>query len=121
MANVLHRSTGQYRQSAHTPDYDPVNWIINPDVSAVADVPLKYWKISGDTVSAMIRAERDVVDAAEIAAAIAAEKEAAKANLRNDRLTTALVTVMSVEDRAITKRSLAAVIAAVETEIDGRA
>ncbi len=59
MANVLNRTTKQYIASAHTPDYDPGDWIINPDMSAVSGVPSKYWKITGDTVSEMSAAEKD--------------------------------------------------------------
>ena len=69
MADVLNRTTKQYLPSANTPDYPVSDWIINPDVSAVAGQPTKYWKINGDTVSLMSQAERDAVDAAELAVA----------------------------------------------------
>lgn len=62
MANVLNRTTCQYITSAHTPNYDPADWIINPDLAAVSGVPKKYWKITGDTVSEMDQAEKDAVD-----------------------------------------------------------
>lgn len=65
MASVLNRATGEYIPSVNTPDFPAKDWIINPDLSAVTGVPGKYWKIDGDTVSPMSRAERDAVDAAE--------------------------------------------------------
>ena len=65
MANVIHRTTLEYRRSVHTPDFDPVIWIINPDLSAVQGVSRKYWKIVGDNVVGMTQSERDAVDAAE--------------------------------------------------------
>lgn len=68
MASVLNRTTREYRESANTPDYPAQDWIISPDMTAVAGQPSKYWSISGDTVSLMSQAQRDAVDAAESAA-----------------------------------------------------
>ena len=64
MSNVLNRTTKEYRTSVNTPDYPEVTWIINPDLSAVQSVPVKYWKIVGDTVTEMNQSEKDAVDAA---------------------------------------------------------
>jgi hypothetical protein len=82
MAAVLHRTTKQYLPSANTPDYPVVDWIINPDMSAVAGQPAQYWIITGDVVTLMDQAQRDQVDANLLAAsrdstaAILAEPEA---------------------------------------------
>jgi len=65
MANVINRTTRQLIYSANTPDYNESGWIINPDLTAVAGVPGKYWKISGESVTEMSQSEKDVVDAAE--------------------------------------------------------
>lgn len=65
MADVLHRTTKDFKRSVNTPEYDPATWIINPDLSAVQGVFRKYWKIDGDTVSEMTQAEKDAVDAQE--------------------------------------------------------
>ena len=60
MAIVLNRTAGNsgsypydkdLRSSVNTPDFPEVDWIINPDLSAVDGQPSKYWDISGDTVS----------------------------------------------------------------------
>jgi len=40
------------------------NWARNPDMSAVAGEPSKYWIITGDDVTLMDQAARDAVDAA---------------------------------------------------------
>ena len=64
MANVLHRTTLQYRASVNTPDFDPAVWIVNPDMSAVANVPPKHWKVTGNTVSQMTAAEKTAKDKA---------------------------------------------------------
>lgn len=42
--------------------------IFNPDISAVKNVPLKYWKRSGDNIVEMSQAEKDVISAAELQA-----------------------------------------------------
>lgn len=68
MADVIHRTTLEYRQSVHTPDYPVEDWIINPDLSAVRGVQQRYWKLSKGAVVAMTEAEQEAVDAAQIAA-----------------------------------------------------
>ncbi|MDH3450925.1 MAG: hypothetical protein OEN20_00790 [Gammaproteobacteria bacterium] len=72
MAAVLNRTTRQYIQFANTPDYPTVDWIINPDLSAVVGFDSKYWIITGDIVTLMDQASRDAVDAQEFADAAAA-------------------------------------------------
>ena len=68
MASVLHRTTKQYLQSVNTPDYPTVDWIINPDTSAVTGFGTQYWIITGDIVTLMDLATRDAVDAAALSA-----------------------------------------------------
>ena len=90
MASVLNRTTRQYLTSVNTPDYPVVDWIIEPDVSAVAGQPGKYWKIVGDVVSLMSAGEQATVDAAEQTArrdAIAAELDQVEDVLRALTLT----------------------------------
>lgn len=51
--------------SAHTPDYmGRPDAVINPDLSGVETVPMKYWKKSGNRVVIMTSTERDAVDTA---------------------------------------------------------
>lgn len=68
MADVLNRTTKQHIQSANTPDYPVAEWIINPDLSAVAGFPSQYWIITGDVVTLMDQAQRDAVDLAALEA-----------------------------------------------------
>ena len=68
MANVLNRTTKQFIPSANTTEYPVEFWIIEPDMSAVVGFNSKYWVITGDVVSLMNQAQRDAVDAAELAA-----------------------------------------------------
>jgi hypothetical protein len=49
----------------NTPDFSESDWIINPDLFLVEGVPLKYWKIVGDSVQEMTPEEKAIVDAAE--------------------------------------------------------
>jgi len=69
MATVLNRTTKQVIPSANTVDFPIANWIINPDLSAVAGFSSIYWTITGDTVTLMNQAARDAVDAALLSAA----------------------------------------------------
>lgn len=76
MAAVLNRTTKEFRQSANTPEFSPVDWIINPDMSLVVGFVSKYWVITGDLVSLMSISERDAVDLA--------ESEARKDSIRDE-------------------------------------
>jgi len=62
MANVVNKTTAEFRRSVNTPDYDPIEWIINPDLSSVKSVDKKYWKVKGDTVVEMTKEEKGLVD-----------------------------------------------------------
>ena len=62
MANVLHRTTNEYRTSVNTPDFPTAQWIVNPDLSTVIGLPPKYWKIIGDAVTAQSAAEQLISD-----------------------------------------------------------
>jgi hypothetical protein len=68
MPNYLHRTTKQYLQSISPNDPrilgNEADYIFMPDLSAVEGVPNIYWTITGDVVSEMSQAEKDVVDAA---------------------------------------------------------
>lgn len=64
MANVLNRTTKEYRASVNDPDYSAIDWIINPDLSAVVGFENLYWIITGDTVSLMSAPDRAALDAA---------------------------------------------------------
>lgn len=68
MANVLHRTTKEYILSVNTPDYSESDWIINPDLSAVKDLPQSYWIIDGDEVRPPNLQELVVIQAAEFEA-----------------------------------------------------
>lgn len=76
MPNYLHRTTKRYLLSTSPADLvEPeVNYIMDPDLSAVRGQPNKYWTISGDAVLLKSKADRDQVDIDEAAAAIATDR-----------------------------------------------
>lgn len=97
MASVLNRTTKEFLRSVNTPEYDVAEWIINPDLSALAGVPIKYWKISGDAVTEMTQAEKDAVDAAEQSARVAAIKAALKARFDEESDNTKALGLLMLE------------------------
>lgn len=108
--------TPQYLPSAHTPDYEGnPDAIINPNVSAVQNVPLKYWKRSGNTILEMTLAEKQSVDAAELQARKYAVTDPSLADLKS--IFTALIKVINVrlsQNQKITKQEF---IDAIKLEI----
>jgi len=52
----------QYILSVNTPEYssDP-DVIVNPDISTVQNIPIKFWKRSGDTIIEMTQNEKTVI------------------------------------------------------------
>ncbi len=71
MADVLNRITKEIRRSVHEPDYSHVEWIVNPDLSAVLGFPPDEWIIEGDVVRRAVGSEMDAI----LAARLAVEKE----------------------------------------------
>lgn len=84
MADVVHRTTVEYRRSVHAPDFPEAEWIHNPDLSALSGVPSVYWKVVGDSVLEMTPAEKTAKDAAMANAVKASVKSAADAAIDGD-------------------------------------
>ena len=80
MADVVHRTTLEYLRSVNTPEYPVIDWIINPNLSALAAVPQRYWKVSGDLVVEMTAGEKTAKDAADAAAIVSSDQTVAKAD-----------------------------------------
>ena len=59
----------QYLTSVHTPDYssDP-DVLVNPDISAVINIPLKNWKRVGNSIVEMTLVEKQAIIDAELLA-----------------------------------------------------
>lgn len=76
MSDVLNRHSLQILTSVNTPDYDPVDWVINPDLSPVAGVSPDFWVLEGDTLREMTQAEKDAQAAAQLPAVKTARVQA---------------------------------------------
>jgi len=126
VASVLNRTTKEFRASANTPDFPVADWIINPDLAAVAGQPIKYWIITGDVVSLASAGEQATIDAAEAAATEAAEKDAAKTQVDVERVVRALVEMLPGEfnilrtEHAFADRTVAQLNAALKANIDAQ-
>jgi len=66
MSYAINRITNQYIKRAHTPSLNPAVWLINPDLSAVRNIPAKYWKVSGNSVVEMNNTEKAIIDTANL-------------------------------------------------------
>lgn len=107
--------TPQYLQSVNTPDYssDP-DVIVNPDIATVANVPIKFWKRSGNLVVEMTQAEKDAITAQELV-----QRKSAADKFQTDPVAifTALIKVINIrlpQGQKITKAEL---ITAIKEEI----
>jgi hypothetical protein len=60
--NVVNRENGGLWECVDPANYPVEDWIHDPDLTAVAGLDPKYWKITGDVVSAMTEAEKAAVD-----------------------------------------------------------
>jgi len=99
--NWLNRLTNAFHTNTSPADMAKrygvlTDWIYDPDMSAVAGQPDKYWSITGDVVSLMSQTERDAVDAAEAQAEIDADRIQQKARM-NERLLKALAVYFAKE------------------------
>jgi len=66
MSNVASKSNPvTYLTNANTPDYDPDDWLINPDLTAVDGVPVYYWWYDSveDEIIEMTQTQKDDYDA----------------------------------------------------------
>jgi hypothetical protein len=148
MAEVLNRTQGltvpyvkQHIPSVNTGEFSSVDWIINPDLSAVAGFDNIYWDIAGDTVLLVDAATRTARDA-EIAAfelqAAMDEEKLRIADVSTERVLRAIVKLLvdelnilrqqvnatTAESNQLTNttfsdRTLVQARTAIESEIDG--
>ncbi len=70
MANIAIFKTGEtpkYLKSVNTSEYvEDSDVLINPDISQVESVPLKYWKREGDLIAEMTIVQKQVIDDLEL-------------------------------------------------------
>jgi hypothetical protein len=91
MSDVVNRDTLEFRRSVDRPLWPDPPWKHDPDMSAVAGVPVKYQKWDGgaDRPVEMTQAEKDAVDAAEAQAL--EDAEMGRLNLKDALTALALV------------------------------
>ena len=103
---VMCDSTGkvsQYRQSVNGADYVNGTNLIDPNVSAVISVPVKYWKVVSGSVVEMTLAEKKFVDDLPIRiAALRTELETLSIGIEADDLSWASMT--TVQRLAVAKK-----------------
>jgi len=110
MANLLHRTTKQYLVSTDPNGLpEPIaNYIEEPDLSAVAGQPNKYWTITGDVVTLMSQAEQDAVDADIEAAKVLSDRATVVATPDNPNALgveiRALIQLLNKRDNYLTNR-----------------
>lgn len=133
MAHVFNRTTGQFIPSAHTPDFDVADWVINPDLTATVGQPVKYWSILGTTnpegqeeIGIVSVGEQATIDSALAATRLTAEKDAAKSNIDVERVVRALVDMLPGEFNilrtlhSLPDRTAAQVNAALKANVDAQ-
>ena len=69
-------------------------WILDPDISAVTGFNSRYWEIIGDIVSLKSQTERDTIDVAVAATALASDRTVNKARYENEKALKAIVLLM---------------------------
>lgn len=67
----LHRTNKTLLRSVASADLpEPIGqYIEEPDLSAVVGQPIKYWQITGNSISLVNQTQRDAIDAVELAKA----------------------------------------------------
>ncbi len=106
MARLLNRTTLRYIPRGNTPDFPVVDWVINPDMSAVDGFPSKYWVLTGDVVSLMTPAQQASVDTAEAIAQTIANRalEAAVVDIKSGIRIRAEIATRNKRDNYLTNR-----------------
>lgn len=133
MATLYHTTTGRLLRSVDTTAFLPGlakpfprrsgDYLINPDLSAVVDVPPRYWKVVGDTLQPMRQAERDAVDQARADAQTAEERAQAKLELERKTLKAFALTLLDEinllrSQHALPERTAQQLQTALENKVD---
>lgn len=124
MAVVLNRTTKQLIPFAHTPNFPVADWIINPDLSAVAGQPTRYFIITGDVVTLASAAEQVAIDAVIAEALLTSARDGAKNEFDDRRELVAFAKLLIIELNelrllhGLPKRTFAQLRNALRGEID---
>jgi len=63
MPNVFNRATGENVKTTDFPEFNTTDFLVDPDLSAVKDIPRELWVFDGDTVRPMNADEKASYDA----------------------------------------------------------
>lgn len=124
MTAVVRRTTLEPIFTDNIGKYDVGYYWIDPDLSAVLPEPYKYWQEIAGVFSLVDQAARDVIDVAENAAEIAAEKGNNKRKFAKDKVLLAFIKILIKElntlraEHSLNPRTLAQLKAAIESEIE---
>lgn len=118
MANIARFKAGktpEYMKSVNTPEYssDP-DVIVNPDITAVQAVPLKFWKRVGNAIAEMTAGEKQAILDAEL---LARKSQADTFSANSLAIFTALIKVINVRLSAGQKITKQELIDAIKLEV----
>lgn len=82
MATVINRTDKSLLYFVNADAYSSTDWIIDPDLSAVENIPQMYWKIDGDSVIEMSDSEKTAVDVVQLNSAKELAINAASEDMR---------------------------------------
>jgi hypothetical protein len=66
MVSAFNKKTFQFVESINIEKVSTEDWIINPDVHVINDIPQKYWKFDNDILSEMTQLEKDTYESNEL-------------------------------------------------------
>lgn len=124
MTTVVHKESLTPIYDARPNKYDPANWFIDPDLSALVDVPYEYWLESGGVFSEMTQPEKDAVDVAIAQRIEDKEKKQAKLEIDDERVLRAFAEVVMDEinilrgQHGLAARTLSQLVTAIKGKID---
>ena len=62
MANIFHRVTKEYRTSVNDSDISELDWLVNPDITFVKNLPWRYWIIENEQLRPATEEEKLEID-----------------------------------------------------------
>lgn len=83
MANVLNKTTLEYKESVNTPDFPKEDYLHDPDPNVIKNVPERYWKVSGESLKEMSPDEKAAKDAQTLSEDISSFAQALKDKLES--------------------------------------
>ncbi len=124
MSTVVRRTTLTPIYDVSTSKYDIAYFFFDPDLSAVANVPERYWQESGGVFSEMDQTGKDAVDAVILTRKTQQERKFAKDEIDGKRVLKAFAEVVMDEinilraEHGLPARTLFQLVTAIKNKID---